>query len=149
MGIANALAGFMAEKLPISRWQRDLSDSTVLRNLGSVTGYSLLAYQTCLQGLQKLTINTTQIQDDLASHWEVLAEAVQTVLRRYGVSDAYEQLKTLTRGKEINQKMLFDYIKQLPLPTEIKKQLLELTPDKYVGYAPFLTREAIEKNFNP
>ena len=139
------MASHLAEKLPISRWQRDLTDSTVLRNLGSIAGYSLIAYQAVLKGLQKLTVNSEKIQQDLAQHWEVLAEAVQTVLRRHGVEDAYEQLKSLTRGKTIDQKMLYNYIEQLPLPLSAKKQLLELTPDQYIGYAALLTREALKK----
>jgi adenylosuccinate lyase len=145
LGIANALAAHFAEKLPISRWQRDLSDSTVMRNLGAVAGYCLIAYQANWQGLQKLTINTSIIQQDLAQHWEVLAEAIQTVLRRYGVTDAYEQLKALTRGKGIEQKTLYNYIEQLPLPTMVKQQLLALTPEKYIGYAVELTRKALKK----
>lgn len=144
LGVANALAAFMAEKLPISRWQRDLTDSTVLRNLGSVAGYSLLAWQATLRGLKKLTVNTAQIQQELLSHWEVLAEAVQTVLRRHGVIDAYEQLKSLTRGKPIDQKILHNYVMQSALPDETKQQLLALTPDGYIGYAALLTQEAIK-----
>lgn len=144
LGVANALASHLAEKLPISRWQRDLTDSTVLRNLGSVAGHSLIAYQSTLNGLHKLTVNTPQIQQDLANHWEVLAEAIQTVMRRYGIRDAYEQLKSLTRGKHIDQKVLYSYIEQLTLPADVKKQLLELTPDQYTGYASLLARKAIK-----
>lgn len=143
LGVANALAGHLAEKLPISRWQRDLTDSTVLRNLGSIAGYSLIAYQSTLKGLQKLTVNTEQIRHDLSQHWEVLAEAIQSVLRRHGVVDAYEQLKSLTRGKTIDQKILSDFIAQLPLPTEVKRQLQNLTPDQYIGYAAILTQQAL------
>jgi adenylosuccinate lyase len=145
LGMANALAGHLAEKLPVSRWQRDLSDSTVLRNLGVIAGYSLISYQTALAGLQKLTVNAAQIQHDLVQHWEVLAEAVQSVLRRYGVTDAYERLKSLTRGKAIDQKVLYTFIEGLPLPSDVKKQLQALTPADYTGYAALLARQACIK----
>ena len=144
LGVANALAAHLAEKLPISRWQRDLTDSTVLRNLGSIAGYSLLAYQATLTGLQKLTVNTTQIQQDLAQHWEVLAEAVQSVLRRHGVADAYEQLKSLTRGKNIDQEILYHYIEQLPLSADDKRRLQTLTPAQYIGYAEHLAQKIVK-----
>lgn len=143
LGVANALAGHCAEKLPISRWQRDLTDSTVLRNLGSIAGYSLIAYQSTLKGLQKLTINSAQIQQDLAQHWEVLAEAIQSVLRHYGVADAYERLKSLTRGKAIDQKVLYNFIEELPLPDDAKQQLQALTPAQYTGYAAELAQQAL------
>ena len=145
LGVANALAAHLAEKLPISRWQRDLTDSTVLRNLGTVAGYSLIAYQAALKGLQKLTVNSAQIQADLDQHWEVLAEAIQSVLRRHGVADAYEQLKSLTRGKTIDKKMLYNFIEQLPLPAETKLQLQTLTPEQYTGYAAQLAQLAIRR----
>ncbi len=144
LGIANALASHLAEKLPISRWQRDLTDSTVLRNLSSVAGYSLIAYKSALKGLKKLTVNTVQIQQDLDQHWEVLAEAIQSVLRRHGVSDAYEQLKLLTRGKNIDQKILYDYIEQLPLPPDVKVKLQKLTPAQYTGCAEILARKILK-----
>jgi len=143
LGLANALAAHLAEKLPISRWQRDLSDSTVLRNLGAVAGYALIAYQATLQGLKKLTVNTARLEHDLNQHPEVLAEAIQTVLRRYGVSDAYEQLKSLTRGKVIDQAALHHFIEHLNLPTDVKQRLQALTPDKYTGYAAYLTQKAL------
>lgn len=144
LGLANALATHMTEKLPISRWQRDLSDSTVLRNLGSVAGYSLIAYQSALKGLQKLTVNRHKIQQDLSQHWEVLAEAIQSVLRRHGMTDAYEQLKSLTRGEKIDQAILAQFIANLPLPETVKQSLLALTPAQYVGYAPELAKQAIK-----
>lgn len=144
LGIANALASHFAEKLPISRWQRDLTDSTVLRNLGSIAGYSLISYQAILKGLKKLTVNTTLIQGDLNQHWEVLAEAVQSVLRRYGVVDAYEQLKSLTRGNPMDQKLLSDFIEKLPLPKAAKTELQALTPAQYTGYAVLLTQKALK-----
>ena len=143
LGIANALAEHLASKLPVSRWQRDLSDSTVLRNLGSLVGYSLIAYQSTLKGIKKITINTEQIQLDLDQHWEILAEALQIVLRRHGVVDAYERLKVLTRGKKINRTILHEFIEQLPVPVEVKIQLQTLSPEQYLGYATFLTEEAL------
>ncbi len=145
LGIANALAAHFCEKLPISRWQRDLSDSTVLRNLGSIAGYSLIAYQSALKGLEKLTVNQAQIESDLAQHWEVLAEAIQSVLRRHGIVDAYERLKDLTRGKTINQENLNAFIQSLTLPFNVKQTLLALKPDLYLGYAIPLTSEALKK----
>lgn len=144
LGIANALAGHLAEKLPVSRWQRDLTDSTVLRNLGTVAGYSLIAYQAILKGLQKLTVNSAQIQQDLNHHWEILAEPIQTVLRRHGMADAYERLKSLTRGRNIDQKMLYHFIEELPLPDKIKQELQALTPAQYIGYAAKLANQAIK-----
>jgi adenylosuccinate lyase len=135
LGVANALADHMANKLPISRWQRDLTDSTVLRNLGMVAGHSLLAYQAALKGLSKLDINAALIKQDLENHWEVLAEAVQTVMRRYGDTQAYERLKDFSRGKKVDQQLLQEFIQQLNIPTEAKQQLLELTPSTYTGYA--------------
>lgn len=145
LGLANALAAHLAEKLPISRWQRDLTDSTVLRNLGSVAGYSLIAYQAILKGLQKLTVNSAQIQQDLEQHWEILAEPIQTVLRRHGMADAYERLKSLTRGKIIDQKMIYNFIEDLALPANVKQELQALTPTQYTGYAAKLAKQALNK----
>jgi len=135
LGVANALADHLALKLPISRLQRDLSDSTVLRNLGPVLGYSLLAYQSTLKGLSKLEANENFIREDLEQHWEVLAEAIQTVMRRYGLNNAYEELKKLTRGKEINEASIRAFIDNLDLEPSVKEQLLQLTPSTYIGYA--------------
>ncbi len=135
LGIANALAQHLANKLPISRWQRDLSDSTVLRNLGSVFGYCLLAYQNLLKGLNKIEVNVKIIGDDLNNHWEVLAEAVQTVMRAEGIIDAYEQLKAFTRGKNVSQATLQQFIQQSQLSDSAKQRLLALTPQSYVGLA--------------
>lgn len=135
LGIANALAQHMVSKLPISRWQRDLTDSTVLRNLGSVLGYGLIAYQSITVGNAKISANEMVIKNDLLAHGEVIAEAVQTVLRRYGVNEAYEQLKALTRGKVFNTDAFLAFIEQLQLPEEIKNRLRSLTPDTYIGYA--------------
>ncbi len=141
LGIAIALGEHLALKLPISRMQRDLSDSTVLRNLGSVIGYSLLAYFSLTKGLDKIVANSTVIQADLNQCWEVLAEPIQTVMRRYGVADAYEQLKSLTRGKSITNESIREFIDQLDLPEDAKNALEQLTPENYIGYAVSLTQK--------
>ena len=136
LGIANALLMHLAEKLPISRWQRDLTDSTVLRNMGVALGHSLLAYDSCSKGLNKLEINSTQLAADLDNAWEVLAEPIQTVMRRYGVDNPYEQLKALTRGKGgITKEAIQTFVSDLPIPEEAKQRLLELTPRSYIGKA--------------
>lgn len=135
LGIANALFHFFAEKLPVSRFQRDLSDSTVLRNIGVALAHSYLAYQTLLKGLKKLSPNTALITDDLNQHWEVLAEPIQTVMRRYQIEAPYEKLKAFTRGKIINQKMLNEFILSTSLPVEVKNDLLRLKPADYIGLA--------------
>ncbi|TAK76085.1 MAG: adenylosuccinate lyase [Gammaproteobacteria bacterium] len=135
LGIANALFEHMITKLPISRWQRDLSDSTVLRNIGVAIGHAVLAYQATAKGIEKLEPNQAVIAADLDQHWEVLAEAIQTVMRRYKLEQPYEQLKAFTRGKRIDQAMLHEFIDGLSLPEEVKKQLHELTPGSYIGYA--------------
>ena len=135
-GIANALLRHMSEKLPVSRWQRDLTDSTVLRNMGTALGYALLAYDSLLKGLGKLEANYTMLSSDLDANWDVLAEPVQTVLRRYGVSGAYELLKDLTRGKGgITRESLHEFIKTLTIPDSAKNSLLELRPATYVSKA--------------
>lgn len=141
LGFANAVFHHFATKLPISRWQRDLTDSTVLRNLGVGFGHSLLGYRATLKGLQKLRVNQKQILADLEDAWEVLAEALQTVMRRYGIEEPYEKLKTLTRGKQIDQKTLRQFIDSLNLPDEVKKELLLLTPTNYLGIASQLAKE--------
>lgn len=135
LGLANALLRHLSEKLPISRWQRDLTDSTVLRNMGVALGYSLLAYDACLRGLNKLEVNSSRLAEDLDQCWEVLAEPIQTVMRRYGLPNPYEQLKELTRGKEISQETLQTFIKKLSIPETAKEQLLKLTPASYLGMA--------------
>ncbi len=136
LGMANAILRHLAEKLPISRWQRDLTDSTVLRNMGVGFGYSLLGYDSCLRGLNKLEINTARLAEDLNHSWEVLAEPIQTVMRRYGIENPYEQLKELTRGKGgINKESLHQFISSLKIPNEAKAALLELTPATYIGKA--------------
>jgi adenylosuccinate lyase len=133
--MANALLDHFSAKLPISRWQRDLSDSTVLRNLGTAIGYSLLSFQSLCKGLGKLECDTDRLTADLDRNWEVLAEAIQTVMRRYGVPEPYEKLKELTRGKEIDRATLADFIRTLPIPEPAKNALLALTPQTYLGNA--------------
>ena len=135
LGIANALLKHLSEKLPISRWQRDLTDSTVLRNLGTALGHSLLAYDSALRGLGKLETNPSRLAEDLNNCWEVLAEPIQTVMRRFGVPNPYEQLKELTRGKGITPEGLKTFIQGLDIPADAKKSLLEMTPASYVGMA--------------
>lgn len=141
LGLANAILRHMAEKLPISRWQRDLTDSTVLRNMGVGFGYTLLGYDSCLRGLNKLEINAAKLAEDLDNSWEVLAEPIQTVMRRYGIENPYEQLKELTRGKGgINKASLHAFIDTLNIPADAKADLLALTPANYIGKAVALTQ---------
>ncbi len=140
IGVANALLRHLADKLPVSRWQRDLSDSTALRNVGNALGHTLLAYVACLRGLGKLETNPARLAEDLEANWEVLAEPVQQVMRRYGVADAYEKLKDLTRGKGIDEKRIAAFIRTLPIPAEARKRLLQLTPALYTGLAADLAR---------
>ncbi len=136
LGLANAMLRHLAEKLPISRWQRDLTDSTLLRNMGVAFGYTLLGYDSCFKGLSKLEANFAKLADDLDHNWEVLAEPIQTVMRRYGVENPYEQLKELTRGKGgINKESLHVFIKALKIPESAKQLLLEMTPASYIGKA--------------
>jgi len=141
LGIANALLGHFASKLPVSRWQRDLTDSTVQRNLGVAAGHTLLACESLLKGLSRLEPDSGRIESDLADRWEVLAEPVQTVMRRYGIADAYEQLKELTRGQSIDQAALADFISTLDVPEEARKILADLTPISYTGIAEQLANE--------
>ena len=141
LGMANAVLRHMAEKLPISRWQRDLTDSTVLRNIGVGFGYTLLAYDSCLRGLNKLEANPARMAEDLDQNWEVLAEPVQTVMRRYGIENPYEQLKELTRGKGISQAALREFIQGLAIPQDAKDRLLAMTPATYVGLAAQLAKD--------
>ena len=134
-GVANALFAHFAEKLPISRWQRDLSDSTVLRNLGTAFAHSTIAYRSLLRGLNKIQVDKTRIDADLDENWEVLAEPIQTVMRRYGIEQPYEKLKELTRGRKIDQQVLHEFIRSLEIPDAAKKQLFTLTPQTYIGNA--------------
>jgi len=135
LGIANALFNHLSQKLPISRWQRDLTDSTVLRNLGVGFAHSLIAYQSLLKGLNKLEINADVIEADLNASWEVLAEPIQTVMRRYGIENPYEKLKELTRGKAITQQAFQEFIQTLDIPEDARDNLLKLTPLNYIGNA--------------
>ena len=140
LGLANAVLRHLSEKLPVSRWQRDLTDSTVLRNIGVALGYGVLAYDACLRGLNKLETNAERLNEDLDNCWEVLAEPVQTVMRRYGVPNPYEQLKELTRGKGISEEALRTFIATLAIPEAEKARLLEMTPASYIGRAVELAR---------
>jgi adenylosuccinate lyase len=135
LGIANALLQHLASKLPISRWQRDLTDSTVLRNLGVGLAHSLIAYQATLKGISKLELNAARLDADLDNAWEVLAEPIQTVMRRYAIEEPYEKLKALTRGKTINAAIMADFIDTLDLPQSVKDELKTLTPANYIGNA--------------
>ena len=135
LGLANALFGHLATKLPVSRWQRDLTDSTVLRNLGVGVGYAIIAYQATLKGISKLQVNEQSLLDELDNNWELLAEPIQTVMRRYGIEKPYEKLKELTRGKKVNQQIMAEFIDGLELPNEAKTQLKALTPSNYIGQA--------------
>ncbi|GMV56688.1 MAG: adenylosuccinate lyase [Betaproteobacteria bacterium] len=141
LGLANALLRHLADKLPVSRLQRDLSDSTVLRNIGVALGYGLLAYQSMLRGLDKLTPDRERLAADLGAAWEVLAEPVQTVMRRHGIADAYEQLKAITRGRGIDRAALHTFIAGLAIPEADKARLMALTPATYLGAAPRLANE--------
>jgi len=141
LGMANAVLKHMSEKLPLSRWQRDLTDSTVLRNIGVGFGYAVLAYDSCLRGLNKLEVNPGRMVEDLDATWEVLAEPVQTVMRRYGIENPYEQLKELTRGKGISKDALRDFINGLAIPQQAKDHLLAMTPANYIGHAADLAKK--------
>ncbi|KAA3627343.1 MAG: adenylosuccinate lyase [Proteobacteria bacterium] len=141
LGMANAILGHLAEKLPISRWQRDLTDSTVQRNLGVGIAQSVLAYQSALKGVSKLEVNGAAMSADLEANWEVLAEPIQTVMRRYGIEKPYEKLKELTRGQRIDQQALRAFIETLEIPDAAKEALIELTPGRYTGNA---TQQALD-----
>ncbi|NYE63282.1 adenylosuccinate lyase [Duganella sp. 1224] len=140
LGLANAVLKHLSEKLPVSRLQRDLTDSTVLRNIGVGLGYALLAYDSCLRGLNKLEVNPQRLEADLDANWEVLAEPVQTVMRRYGIANPYEQLKELTRGKGISKAALQEFINGLAVPQEAKDLMLAMTPANYTGLAAALAK---------
>ena len=135
LGLANAVFGHMAQKLPVSRWQRDLTDSTVLRNMGVGFGYSLIAYQSTLKGISKLELNEQRLVEDLDNTWEVLAEPVQTVMRRYNIPEPYEKLKALTRGQGITKEALLNFVETLDIPEAAKAELRALTPASYIGNA--------------
>ena len=142
LGLAGAVLRHLAEKLPVSRWQRDLTDSTVLRNLGVAFGYSIVGVEACLRGLRKLEVNGERLRADLDEAWEVLAEPVQTVMRRYGVPNPYEQLKALTRGRGITREALHEFVGTLDIPQAARDELLALTPATYIGKAAELARRA-------
>jgi len=142
VGVANALLRHLAEKLPVSRWQRDLSDSTALRNLGVALGHTLLAYDACLRGLGKLEADRARMAQDLDENWEVLAEPVQQLMRKHGVPEAYEKLKALTRGRRLDRRQLAAFVRALPIPADARKRLLALTPAAYIGLAAELARRA-------
>ena len=140
VGVANALLRHLSDKLPVSRWQRDLSDSTAQRNIGTALGHTLLAYASCQRGLGKLEVDARRLAEDLDANWEVLAEAVQQVMRRYGVPDAYEKLKAMSRGKRLERRALAAFLRGLPIPPEAKKRLLALAPSRYTGLAAELAK---------
>ena len=135
LGIANAIFGHLAAKLPVSRWQRDLTDSTVLRTLGVGVAHSIIAYQATLKGMSKLEVNEQSLLDELDNNWELLAEPIQTVMRRYGIEKPYEKLKDLTRGKKVNQQVMAEFIDNLELPDSVKAELKTMTPANYIGDA--------------
>ncbi|WP_340680720.1 lyase family protein, partial [Paraglaciecola sp.] len=135
LGLANAMFSHLAAKLPVSRWQRDLTDSTVLRNLGVGVAYSVIAYQASLKGISKLQVNAPSLLAELDNNWELLAEPVQTVMRRHGIEKPYEKLKELTRGKKIDQQIMAEFIDSLELPDTVKVQLKGVTPANYIGRA--------------
>jgi adenylosuccinate lyase len=141
LGLANAILGFMADKLPVSRWQRDLTDSTVLRNIGVGIAHTSIAIQSTLKGISKLEINPGLIDQDLDQNWEVLAEPIQTVMRRYGIEKPYEKLKELTRGQRVTGDGMRAFVEKLEIPTSAKAELLELTPHSYTGYAADLAKK--------
>lgn len=145
LGIANSLLSHFAEKLPVSRWQRDLSDSTTIRNIGSGFAYSIIAYSSCIKGLGKLEANPDKLNSDLDNSWEVLAEAVQTVMRRYSIEQPYEKLKALTQGKAMTRDNLHKFINLLDLPAEAKQHLLDMTPASYTGNAAQQARDIAAK----
>lgn len=142
LGLGSAILEHLARKLPVSRWQRDLTDSTVQRNFGTALGYVVIAVRSALKGLDKLQANHEVIARDIDSAWEVLGEAVQTVMRRHGIPEPYEKLKALTRGKAVTRELLHEFIDGLDIPAEEKKRLLDLTPATYIGIAPALARKA-------
>jgi adenylosuccinate lyase len=142
LGLANSLLCHFAEKLPVSRWQRDLTDSTVQRNFGVALGYVVIAIQSALRGLNRLQVDTDAIRADIAEAWELLAEAVQTVMRRYGIPEPYEKLKALTRGQAVTRELIHNFIETLDVPAAEKARLLELTPESYLGLAAELARDS-------
>ena len=141
LGLANAIFGFLAEKLPVSRWQRDLTDSTVLRNVGVGIAHTSIAIQSTLKGISKLELNAAMLNQDLDQNWEVLAEPIQTVMRRYGIEKPYEKLKELTRGQRVTSDRMRAFVESLEIPAEAKSKLLSLTPQSYIDYAATLAKK--------
>src|SRR5690606_27331203 len=141
LGVANALLRFLADKLPVSRWQRDLTDSTVLRNIGVAVSHGLIAWRSIERGLERVDVDAERLAEDLDANWELLAEPIQTVMRRYGVENAYEQLKALTRGQRVDAAALRQFIAGLAVPESARQALLELSPARYVGYAEQLAKQ--------
>ena len=139
-GLANALLSHLSQKLPISRWQRDLTDSTVLRNMGVALGYTVLAHDSLQRGLGKLQVDEVRLASDLDGAWEVMAEAIQTVMRRHGLPEPYEQLKAFTRGQSMTRELMQDFVAALALPEAEKQRLLAMTPGSYTGMASSLAR---------
>lgn len=145
LGIANAILQHLASKLPVSRWQRDLTDSTVLRNLGVGIGYAVIAYQASLKGISKLEVNEQSLLDELDNNWELLAEPIQTVMRRYGIEKPYEKLKDLTRGKKVNAQVMAEFIDNLDVPVNAKAEMKKFTPQNYIGDAIRLVDQLLAK----
>jgi adenylosuccinate lyase len=145
LGIANAILGHLSSKLPVSRWQRDLTDSTVLRNLGVGLAYAVIAYQATLKGISKLQVNEQSLADELDNNWELLAEPIQTVMRRYGIEKPYEKLKELTRGKKVNASVMAEFIDTLALPDAVKAELKQLSPANYIGDAIRLVDQLLDE----
>ena len=145
LGLANALLSHLAKKLPVSRWQRDLTDSTVLRNIGVGVAYSVIAYTSTLKGLGKLELNYDKLQQDLDDSWEVLAEPIQTIVRKHGIAEPYEKLKALTRGESLSKHNIATLIATLDLPAEVVTQILAMTPASYIGEAEKLVARLLDE----
>jgi adenylosuccinate lyase len=139
--LSNAMLRYLSDKLPVSRWQRDLTDSTVLRNVGVAVSHALIAWRSIERGLERVDVDPVRLAEDLDANWELLAEPIQTVMRRYGVENAYEQLKSLTRGQRVDAQALQQFIQGLALPESAKQVLLELSPARYVGFAEQLAKK--------
>ena len=145
LGMANAILAHLAQKLPVSRWQRDLTDSTVLRNLGAGLAYSLIAYQSCLKGIGKLDLDKDRLAKDLSESWEVIAEPIQTIMRKLGIAEPYEKLKTMTRGEQLQESRINELIDQLDLGEDIKDQIRQLSPASYIGEASRLVEKLLSE----
>ena len=148
LGIANAILNHLAQKLPISRWQRDLTDSTALRNIGSGLAYSLIAYQATVKGVKKLDLDENRLDEDLSGNWEILAEPIQTIMRMHGLDEPYEKLKNMTRGEQLNAESIRKIIDKLDLPDAAKRQIEQLSPKSYVGDAKRLVESLVDRLSN-